>query len=122
MAKLTTRQIKAIPIILEAPSLRAAAKKIGVSAKTLSRWNNEPVFTAELDRARDAMTKDALSLLQLSMEKAVKRLAKIIDCNDLGLARIAANDVLRNGLKSLEIFEIINRLEEIEKKLEEQKK
>ena len=49
-AKLSRRQMLALPILASAPNLTEAAKEAGISEATLRRWRRDEHFRAEMDR------------------------------------------------------------------------
>ncbi len=63
-AALTPRQTGAIPHIVAAPSLRQAARNVGVARSTILRWMRDPAFRDELDRVREAAASVAYAKLQ----------------------------------------------------------
>ena len=61
---LTPQQTGVIPYIVAAPSIRRAARNAGVGYSTIRRWMQDPLFRAELDRAREAAASVAYAKLQ----------------------------------------------------------
>lgn len=57
---LDEKQINAIEYLLTGTMLKSdIAKKVGISTRTLSRWENNMEFKAELDKRRDLLKKTA---------------------------------------------------------------
>ena len=55
---LTTRQRAAIAALVTGATQEAAAEAVGVKARTLRRWQERPLFVAELRAAQDAALSD----------------------------------------------------------------
>lgn len=119
--KLSSKQIQAISVIVSAPSITHAAKALSLNEKTLRRWLAIPEFAAEVDRQRNVATKDALAFLRASLSRAASTLTRLLNADDDGIARLAANSLLQHGLKSIELYDFEARLQEVEKKLVERK-
>ena len=79
---LTPRQTGAIPHIVAAPSLRQAARDVGVARSTILRWMQDPDFRAELDRAREAAASVAYAKLQQLTLTAVVNLEESLNSPD----------------------------------------
>ena len=98
-ASLTPRQTSAIPHIAAAPSLRQGARDAGIGYTTIVRWMRDPLFRAELDRARDAIASVAYAKLQGLTLAAVGNLEEFLNSpNDalrLRASRIALDVALR---------------------------
>ena len=81
-APLTPRQNAAIPLVVAAPSLRQAARDVGVARSTILRWMQDPVFRAELDRAREAAASVAYAKLQQLTLTAAANLEEALNSPD----------------------------------------
>jgi DNA-binding NarL/FixJ family response regulator len=51
--RLFPRQLTAIEMLLAGCTVVAAARRLGVSARTIFRWLKDPVFQSEIDRRAD---------------------------------------------------------------------
>jgi len=116
--KLTARQSKAIPLIVDSASYTEAAQRAGVSRKTLWQWLKDPQFAAELDRQRREVVSEAFGILSQSITKAVETLAKLLDSADERTKRLTANDIIGHILRHKEVDELENRITAIEQRLE----
>ena len=119
--KLTARQSKAIPIIIDSASYTEAAQKAGISRKTLWQWLKDPQFAAELDRQRREVVSEAFGILSQSITKAVETLAKLLDSEDERTKRLTANDIIGHILPHKEVDELENRITAIEQRLNDGK-
>lgn len=107
---------QAMLALLEYPTIGAAAKACGISETTLHRKLNDPVFRAEYDRRRTQIVESACTTLQGHMSEAAETLVKIMKDSRTGrLTRVnAAKAILEYGLRSVEISNILPRLEALE--------
>jgi len=116
--KLTAKQGRAIPLIIDSASYTEAAQKAGISRKTLWQWLKDPQFAAELDRQRREVVSEAFGILSQSITKAVETLAKLLDSADERTKRLTANDIIGHILRHKEVDELENRITAIEQRLE----
>lgn len=98
MAKLTTKQLLALPILASGATGVECSKLVGVKASTVSEWVNHcPTFVAELDRLREQVTKESLGQLQASVAMAVGEVRRIITKGESEAVRLkAAEFVISN--------------------------
>lgn len=120
---LTAKQQRAIEALLSQSSIRDAAKKAQASETTLFRWLQDEAFKkAYLDARREA-TKQAIAQLQQAGGEAVKTLREVMkDKKANPGARVsAAKAVLEMSIKAVELEDLAERVNELERHLEEQK-
>ena len=115
---LTTKQAKAIPILLSAKNYEQGCKKAKISKTTLYAWLKEPEFKGELDRQRNEIVEAAFGMIAANIEKAVSTLVGLLDTGDNRVKRLTANDIIGHFLKRRELVELEERIERIEKQLE----
>jgi hypothetical protein len=120
-AKLTDRQLKAIPHIVSSPTYTEGCKKAKINKTTLYKWLKEPEFKAELDRQRDEITAEAFGVLSQGLTKAVETLVSLLGNKDDRLKRLAAKDVIDFIIRHKENEDLDERLKEVEKRLAEKK-
>lgn len=120
-AKLTARQLKAIPHIVSSPTYTEGCKKAKINKTTLYKWLKEPEFKAELDRQRDEIAAEAFGVLSQSLTKAVEALVSLLNNKDDRLKRLAAKDVIDFIIRHKENEDLDERLKEVEKLLAEKK-
>lgn len=113
--KLTNRQLFAISHIINSISLEEASQKAKVSRSTLYKWLKDGNFKMELKRQRDEIVKDALDRLKSAITKAVEELIKLTDAQREEVRRLACNDIIAHVLKSIEIEDIEQRLDKVER-------
>lgn len=117
-AKLTTRQAKAIPILLAARSYEEGCKKARVSKTTFYTWMQDKSFAAEFDRQRTEIVEAAFGMIAQNIEKAVTTLVGLLDSKDERVKRLTANDIVGHYLKHKEIEDLEERIERIEERLD----
>jgi benzoyl-CoA reductase/2-hydroxyglutaryl-CoA dehydratase subunit BcrC/BadD/HgdB len=121
MATLTTRQKKAIEAILQCPTLKAAAAKIGVGERTLYRWTKQPAFAAALAEIQEEALAEASGLLKLRSRDAVYRLAKEMEAKKPSATRVsAAAQVLAFAVKYIDSLDMRTKFFALEAELKEQ--
>ncbi|MFC1739107.1 phBC6A51 family helix-turn-helix protein [Planctomycetota bacterium] len=120
-AKLTARQLKAIPHIVSSPTYTKGCKKAKINKTTLYKWLKEPEFKAELDRQRDEIAAEAFGVLSQSLTQAVEALVGLLDNKDNRLKRLTAKDIIDLIIRHKENEDLDERLKEVEKLLAERK-
>ena len=116
--ELTAVQDKAITALLASVTVEAAAKKVGVSDRTLHRWLKEPAFRQSYLSARRLVMEQAVGSLQRASLGAVEALVRNLKCGVPGTEVRAAQVILEAGTKGVEMMEFEDRLTAIEQTLE----
>ncbi len=113
--KLTNRQLLAISHIIASSTLEDARKRARISKGTLYAWLKDEAFKAELKNQRDKVVKEALDRLKMAMTKATKGLIELMDTKRPDLRRWVYKDIIDYALKSIELEDIEERLDKVEK-------
>jgi len=116
--KLTTKQAKAIPVLLAARSYEAGCKKAKVSKTTFYTWMQDDGFAAEFDRQRNEIIEVAFGMIAQNIEKAVTTLVGLLDSKNERVKRLTANDIISHFLKRKELKDLAERIRRIEEQLE----
>lgn len=116
--KLTTKQAKAIPVLLAAKSYEKGCKAAKISKATFYKWMQEESFATEFDRQRNEIAETAFGMITQNIEKAVSTLVGLLDTGDDRVKRLTANDVINHFLKRRELVDLEERIERIEERLE----
>jgi hypothetical protein len=121
---LTAKQEKAIAALLSEPTMKSAAQLVKVSEITLIRWLREDAFRDAYQEARREATKQAIARLQQASSEAVDTLRDVMNSGTAqpGARVSAAKTVLELSIKAVEIEDMAQRLSELEKYIEGQKK
>jgi Arc/MetJ family transcription regulator len=115
--KLGSRKEQAILALVSARSTEEAAKSIGVSAKTLLRWQKLPEFERAYREARMAAFRQSTARLQQASSPAVTTLLKImVDlAAPLAVKARCAYYILDQTKKAIETEEIEARVTALER-------
>jgi AcrR family transcriptional regulator len=119
MAKQTNKE-KALVALIDSASIREAAQKSGLSEETLYRYLKEKEFIAEYRQARRATVENAITQIQQATGEAVETLKKNLHCENPAAEIRAAQIILDNAIKGVELIDVIERLENLENVIEEQ--
>ena len=117
---LPAAQEKAVQALLSCVTVEAAAKKAGISCRTLHRWLKEPGFRQGHLAARRQIMEQAVGTLQRASLGAVETLVRNLKCGVPTVEVSAARIILDAGLKGVEMLEFEDRLATVEESLAEQ--
>ena len=99
-------------------SVRAAAKAVGVSETTIRARLNDPDFRAEYEKAKSEILTEACDALAARLTLAVDVLCDVLD-SDATPATVkvsAADSILRQGLRYVEVANVLRRLDALEQR------
>jgi hypothetical protein len=115
-AKFGRKQEEAIAALLTHRTIDEAARAVGVSTKTLLRWQKEPEFDAAYRAAKRAAFGQSIARLHHLSSAAVSTLGKImLDSATPPATRVrAADSILDHTAKAIEIEEIEARVAVLE--------
>ena len=107
--------------LLMAGSAKQAARRLGCSLSCVRDRLSKPTFKAKYEQAKADALGDAIDNLSIRLTTAVDVLAKLMtDSETAATVRVSAADsVLRHGLRYIEMFDVLKRLEALEAKQEE---
>jgi len=122
-AKFGRKMEQAIIALLTARNMEEAAKSVGVSPKTLLRWQKLPEFDRAFREARTATFRQNVARLQQASSPAVTTLLKIlVDPNaPLAVKARCAYYILDQTKKGMETEDIAARVSELERAAVESK-
>ena len=115
---LTPNQIKAITVLLETPSVEAAAKRVGVSRSTLFNWLNQEHFKDRLEQERKALFEEGLRILKGATAKAARKMMELLESRNPTVRRLTSKDIIHIALKVVELQELEERVKRLEEHLE----
>ena len=118
--KKSRRREQAVEALLSTPTVEAAAARAKVGVRTLTRWLNEDeTFKRMYRQARRRLVERAISTLQRVSNAAATVLAVELQ-SDRAADRIrAACEVLDRAVGGIELLDLAERLDDIEKRLDE---
>lgn len=114
---LSTKQLKAIPIILSCKSIAEGCERIKISRESFYSWLRDPVFKAEFIKQRQELIDLALHELKASTSEAVAVLRELLGAEEEGVRLRTAQSILGAVLKSIEIENIEARVTLLEEKI-----
>lgn len=105
---------KALAALMSSPTKDAAAKKAGISTKTMTRYLQDDEFSAAYKKAAADLVDSATKQMQQSLASAVARLRIIVSSNQEATTNqiAAARTLLEYSLKFTEFNDILKILEE----------
>jgi transposase-like protein len=123
-AELPKQQDKAILALISEGTVERAAKKVGVSERTLYRWLKEPEFKRAYQEFKRESFGQAIGLLQRYSSTCVNVLAKIAtDSASPPQARVsAATNMLRIARDAIELDDLCGRVDALEQAAKAQEK
>ncbi len=113
MPKQTNKE-KALTALLNSPSIREASKQSGLSEETIYRFLKEKDFLSEYRNARRATVENAITQIQTATSEAVETLKKNLHCENPAVEIRAAQIILDNAIKGVELVDVMERLEILE--------
>lgn len=120
---MTNKQVLFLTAMLEESTITAAARKAGISRVTANNYLKEPSFRIALDEKRAECMNDAVRYMQGKLSMCSESLVQMIQDNSTPAAvKVQAiNAVFNNCRNMIETSEIIQRLNAIEKMMEDEK-
>lgn len=112
--KLSRKMETAIAALLLKPTLQTAAQEVGISETTLWRWLQQPDFQKSYRQARRQVVEGATARLQQATGAAVEALERNLKCGEPSAEIAAAREIIRQAVQAVEVWELIERLEELE--------
>jgi DNA-binding MurR/RpiR family transcriptional regulator len=115
--KRSQREDAALAALLSELTIAEAATKAGISESTLLRWLRDPTFQGRYREARRQVVEQAIVGLQQAAGDAVTVLSAIAgDATQPAGARVsAARTILDQSFRSLELVDLVERIEQLER-------
>jgi hypothetical protein len=110
----TANKEKSLSALLESATITEAAKKCGLSEKTLRRYLEDAEFQKEFRAARRVIFEQNIVRLQSLHAGAVDALERNLTCEIPSSEIRAAQIVIEASRKDFETFDILQRLETLE--------
>jgi hypothetical protein len=112
--KLSRTQEKAIASLLSTRTIGEAAKVCGVNDATLWRWLQLPDFQSAYRAARRQVVERAITELQAAASEAVETLKRNLTCGKPEAENRAAQIVLEQAVRGVELIDLQERIERLE--------
>lgn len=114
MSEISAKQEKLIGLLLTERTIDAACQKAKVNAATYWRWMKDDDFLREYRRMRRGILENTVAKLQSSTYQAIDTLERNLNCENPASEIRAAQIILEQSLKGLELLDVENRLENLE--------
>jgi transposase-like protein len=102
-------------------SVRAAAREVGCSERSICNWQSEEAFAARVRVLRSEVFTRAVAVLCGASTQAAAKLRRLLKSDDERIGLGAARAILEAAPRLREAGELAERVEELEKRLEEKK-
>jgi len=119
--RLSSRQLQVLPHLLSSPSCEEAARRSGISVKQIFIWLKNPDFQRELRANQGLIFARSISTLKAATQNAVQTLIACLADPDSRVRISAAEKILANAYKGMELSELEERLQAIETRIEKAK-
>ncbi len=116
----TANKEKALTALLESATITEAAKKCGLSEKTLRRYLEDAEFQKEFRAARRVIFEQNIVRLQSLHAGAVDALKRNLNCENPSVEVRSAAIIIEGNRKDFETTDILLRLEELENEYKKQ--
>ena len=115
-SKFARKKDEVVAALLPQRNLEEAARVAGVGVATLMRWQKLPEFQDALRRARREALSQTIGRLQQGASAAATTLLKVmLDQNTPASTRVRAADSVMNAMKTMELEDVLERLEQLER-------
>ncbi len=120
---MTVKQKAALQALLSCNSRREAAKQAGISERTLRGYFQDEAFVNEYNRAFGELMDTGTRMLQKEIRTAVETLHGVMTGKESseGARNSAARTVLDMAPRYTELNDIIQRIEQLERSMENDK-
>ena len=109
---------RALAALLSEPTIAQAAAKADISESTMLRWLADPSFKARYRDARRQVVELAVTNLQQATSDAVEALTRNLTCGVPASEIAAAKAVLDFAVKGVELVDLSERVEQLERAAE----
>lgn len=109
-----------IAALIACPTIKEAAAQAKIGETTLHKRLNDPEFQKKYRDACAKLVKDHAAAMQAAVGEAILTLREIVKdkSNACGVRASAADTILRNSLKLTEQANILERLDNLEQRIE----
>ncbi len=111
---LTPKQEKALAALISEGTIKDAARVSGTSETTLWRWMQEAEFQRRHRSAQREVVNAAIGALQGATVEAVETLRRNLTCGNFFAENTAAQAILTQSFKVIELEEIAERVRRLE--------
>lgn len=120
-SKLPRKTEAVVAALLTEGTIEQAADKAGVSARSIKTWLQLPEFQAAYLEAGQQLVQNAIGRLQEGTGEAVDTLRTLLACNHMPTRARAALGMLDYAYKGMELLNLAQRVEDLERAVREGK-
>lgn len=117
MSALNPKQEAALLALLSCRTIEEAAAEAGVTPRTIARYLSEDSFRRAFRAARRQVYEAGLASLQSTVREAAEALRRNLACGKPSVEVMAARTIFDLSHKGIEIFELLERVEALERQL-----
>ena len=117
--EITTRQRKAVELLLSGHSKQSTALEVGVNIRTINRWLNESAFAAELGYRSEMAVRYAAARLAAMLDLVPAAYHESLTKPGVKSKQkyLTARGLVADVSKLLETSEILRRLDDLEERI-----
>ncbi len=112
--KLSRHGARVLAALIEHSTVAEAAKASNISTRSIFRWMQRAEFMEQFKVAQRAVVDEAVGDLQAATKRAVSTLVKNLDDESPAVANRAAQIILSQALRAIEMTEVLERLAKLE--------
>lgn len=103
-----------IALLLTEKTIDEACTKGKIAPITYWRWMQNETFLREYRRARRSILENTVARLQSSTHQAIETLERNLNCENAAAENRAAQIILEQSIRGLEMLDVENRVEVLE--------
>lgn len=115
--KISAKQEKLIALLLTEKTIDEACLKGKIAATTYWRWMQNEAFLREYRKVRRGILENTVARLQSSTYQAIETLERNLTCENSAAEIRAAQIILEQSIRGLELLDIEGRVEMLEELL-----
>lgn len=114
MSEISNKQEKLVALLLTERTIDEACKKANVAVTTYWRWMKDENFLIFYRRTRRGILENTVAKLQSTTYQAIETLERNLTCENPAVEIRAAQIILEQSIKGLELLDVENRIEMLE--------
>lgn len=119
---LSKKQQRALPILLSASSIAQGCRRAGINRDTMYEWLKQDSFRLAYNTGSCEVAQDGINSLNLLVSESVEVLRKLLAARSEAVRLKASLAVIDSALKGIEFDELAEKLEEIQRHVDQHQK
>jgi len=119
--ELTPKQKEVILEFVKTGNVEQACENIGVARSTYYEWMKIPEFKEEIKQQQEQVYESTVSNMKYLFSKAVETQEQLLNSENERIKLRVSSSIINNTVKLLEVASFKERLEQIEKQVEQSK-